>query len=184
MSRPAKRLLILVVLLLLGLSPLLPYLQRAGAQNLPRPAPEFTHKAASEWINSKPLTLADLRGRVVLLDFWTFDCWNCYRSFPWLKELEYHLADQPFTVIGVHSPEFAHEYVRESVVEKTKEFDLHHPVMMDNDFSFWKAMGNRYWPTFYVIDQQGQIQAEFFGETHVGDRNAVAIEAKIRELLD
>lgn len=185
MSRPAKRLLILIVLLLLGLCPLLPYLQRAAAEDpdLPRSAPEFTHRAVDEWINSKPLRLADLHGRVVLLDFWTFDCWNCYRSFPWLKELGYKLRDKPFTVIGVHAPEFANEYVRDNVVKKAKEFDLHHPVMMDNDFSYWNAMGNRYWPSFYVIDRDGVVQAKFFGETHGGDRNARAIEAKILELL-
>ncbi len=185
MSRPLQRLPILTVLLLLGLSAVLSYLQGADAEDgeLPRPAPEFTHPSADAWINSEPLRLADLRGQVVLLDFWTFDCWNCYRSFPWLKELAHNLEDKPFTMVGVHSPEFAHERLRENVVAKVKEFDLHHPVMMDNDFSYWNAMGNRYWPSFYLIDQEGRIQARFFGETHAGDRNARAIEAKILELL-
>ena len=185
MYRLPQRLLILAVLLLLGLSPMLSYLQRAAAEDrdLPRQAPELTHRSADAWINSEPMRLADLRGQVVLLDFWTFACWNCYRSFPWLKALEHKLKDQPFTVIGVHSPELAHEHLRDNVVAKVQEFDLHHPVMLDNDFSYWNAMGNRYWPGFYVIDQEGRIQARFFGETHVGDRNARAIEAKILELL-
>jgi thiol-disulfide isomerase/thioredoxin len=185
MARPVQRLLILAGLLLLGLSPTLSYLQRAAAgdRDLPRPAPEFTHPSADAWLNTEPLCLADLQGRVVLLDFWTFHCWNCYRSFPWLKEVEHKLKDQPFTVVGVHSPEFAHEQLRDNVVAKVQELDLHHPVMMDNDFSYWKAMGNRYWPSVCVIDREGRIQARFFGETHVGDRNARAIEAKILELL-
>ena len=69
-------------------------------------APNFTHHKPNQWINSAPLTLTDLRGQVVLLDFWTFDCWNCYRSFPWVKSVEKRFADQAFAAIGVHTPEF------------------------------------------------------------------------------
>ena len=119
----------------------------------------------------------------MLLDFWTFDCWNCYRSFPWLKELEQQFASEPFQVIGIHAPEFDHERVRENVVKKVAEFGLQHPVMLDNDFSYWRAMGNRYWPTFYLLDKQGRIRAYAVGETHRGDRNAKTIERTIRELL-
>lgn len=156
---------------------------RAGALAEPRPAPDFIHREAEAWINSKPLTLADLRGKVVLMDFWTFDCWNCYRSFPWLKDVEQQFADKPFQVIGIHAPEFDHERVRENVVAKAEEFGLEHPVMLDNDFAYWRAMGNRYWPTFYLLDKQGRIRAYAIGETHSGDRNAKAIEQTIRELL-
>lgn len=156
---------------------------RAGAPSAPRPAPEFTHDASTAWINSEPLTLADLRGKVVLLDFWTFDCWNCYRSFPWLQHVEDQFAAELFQVVGIHAPEFDHERVRENVVAKVTEFNLRHPVMLDNDFSYWKAIGNRYWPTFYVLDKQGRIRAYAIGETHPGDRNAKTIEQKIRELL-
>lgn len=154
----------------------------SNAQAVPQRAPEFTHASASEWINSRPLTLADLRGRVVLVDFWTFDCWNCYRSFPWLHDLEARLATQHFTVLGVHSPEFEHERDRKRVEAKVREFELRHPVMIDNDFSYWRALGNRYWPAFYVIDKQGRIRGSFAGETHAGDR-ARAVEALIRQLL-
>jgi thiol-disulfide isomerase/thioredoxin len=149
----------------------------------PYPAPEFTHAAPADWINSDPLKLADLRGKVVLLDFWTFDCWNCYRSFPWLHALEEQFAAEPFQVIGVHTPEFDHERVRDNVEEKVAGFRLSHPVMMDNDFSYWRAMKNRYWPAFYLIDKRGRVRARFVGETHAGDRNARAIEAKVSELL-
>jgi len=150
----------------------------------PVPAPEFTHAEPREWINSGPLRVSDLRGRVVLVDFWTFDCWNCYRSFPWLKSLEARYEQHAFTVVGVHSPEFDHERARENVVEKVREFDLRHPVMIDNDFSYWKAMRNRYWPTFYLIDKQGRVRARFIGETHEGDRRARAVETAIERLLE
>ncbi len=146
-------------------------------------APEFTHHSAKEWINSKPLKLADLKGKVVLLDFWTFECWNCYRSFPWLNALEKQFADKDFQVIGIHSPEFKHEHDRKQVEAKVKEFELHHPVMMDNDFSYWKALNNRYWPAYYLVDKKGVIRGKFFGETHQGDRNARAIEKGIKQLL-
>ena len=96
-------------------------------------APEFTHSAAQDWINSPPLTLEALRGRVVLIDFWTFDCWNCYRSFPWLHSLEERFTEQGLSVVGVHSPEFKHERERANVVKKVAEFKLSHPVMLDND---------------------------------------------------
>ncbi len=146
-------------------------------------APEFTHHDPNDWINSQPLQLQELRGKVVLLDLWTFDCWNCYRSFPWLKSVEQRFGDSGFTVIGVHTPEFDHERVRANVVRKTREFALEHPVMMDNDYSYWKALHNRYWPTFYLIDKQGRLRARYVGETHRGERRAIDIEAKIAQLL-
>jgi thiol-disulfide isomerase/thioredoxin len=134
----------------------------------PLPAPEFTHSETQDWLNSPPLKLQNLQGHVVLIDFWTFDCWNCYRSFPWLKSLEEKYTGREFKVIGVHTPEFAHEKVRANVARKIAEFGLHHPVMIDNDFSYWNAMGNRYWPAFYLIDRQGRLRGQFFGETHKG----------------
>lgn len=145
--------------------------------------PEFTHRSADSWINSAPLSVRDLRGSVVLLDIWTFDCWNCYRSFPWLNEVARRYAAQGLQVIGVHTPEFRHEKKRANVVAKVAEFELDHPVMMDNDFSYWKALGNRYWPAFYLVDHQGSVRGVFVGETHSGDARAVEIEAAIEALL-
>ena len=146
-------------------------------------APEFTHTEASNWINSTPLKLADLKGKVVLLDIWTFGCWNCYRSFPWMNDMEKRLEGKDFTVIGVHTPEFEHEHDRNQVIAKAKEFKLQHPIMMDNDFSYWKALGNQYWPTYYLIDKQGRLRAKYIGETHKGSRKARKIEAAINYLL-
>lgn len=150
----------------------------------PRPLPEFTNQDPAGWFNSRPKRVSDLRGRVVLLDVWTFECWNCYRSFPWLNGLEARLADEAFTVVGIHSPEFDHERDADRVAEKIAEFDLQHPVMLDNDFAYWRALGNRYWPAFYLVDHEGQIRAVYVGETHAGDRRAQLIEAQIRRLLD
>ncbi len=149
----------------------------------PTPAPEFTHTAPSDWINSAPLRLTELRGKVVLMDVWTFGCWNCYRSFPWLKDLETRLAQKDFLVIGIHSPEFEHERERDKVVQKMAKFGLTHPVMLDNDFSYWRALGNRYWPAFYLIDKRGNLRHVFVGETHAGDQNARAMEQAIKTLL-
>ena len=147
------------------------------------PLPEFTHKAKSHWINSQPLSVKDLRGSVVLVDVWAFDCWNCYRSFPWLNAVAKRYADDGLRVIGVHSPEFRHEHKRANVVAKVAEFELDHPVMMDNDFSYWKALGNRYWPTFYLADRRGRVRGVFIGETHAGDPRAKDVEAAIEALL-
>jgi thiol-disulfide isomerase/thioredoxin len=149
----------------------------------PLPVPAFTHTKPGDWLNSAPLTWKDLRGKVVLVDFWTFECWNCYRSFPWLRDMEARLEPEGLQVIGVHSPEFDREKVKSSIEAKIREFMLHHPVMIDNDHSYWRAMGNRYWPAYYIVDKQGRIRAVFYGETHRGDRQAKQIETTIRDLL-
>ena len=154
----------------------------AGASP-PVRAPDFTHTDAAAWLNSPPLELVDFSGRVLLIDVWTFDCWNCYRSFPWLRHLEARLGPQGLALLGVHSPEFAHEQERARVAAKVKEFGIEHPVMLDNDFSYWRALGNRYWPAFYVIDKQGRLRGTFVGETHVGDKRAQEVEALIARLL-
>jgi len=146
-------------------------------------APEFTHTDPQAWINSGPLTLESLRGQVVLIDFWAFECWNCYRSFPWLNSLEQRFKGQPFTIVGVHSPEFEREKDIDRVREKAREFELEHPIMIDNDHSYWRAIGNRFWPAYYLIDQQGRIREVFVGETHAGDKRARQVEAAIEALL-
>ena len=148
-----------------------------------RPLPEFTTSAAEHWFNSEPLSVAALRGKVLLVDVWTFGCWNCYRSFPWLKGLEERLHDEPFQVIGIHSPEFAHERDAGRVAAKIAEFGLQHPVMLDNDLSYWRALGNRYWPAIYQVDKRGRIRHLHVGETHTGDARARRIEQQLRALL-
>lgn len=118
-----------------------------------------------------------------LLDVWTFDCWNCYRSIPWLNAVEKEYASEGLSLIGVHSPELDHERVRSAVERKVKEFGIAHPVMLDNDFSYWNALNNRYWPAYYLIDRRGRIRAYYVGEMHAGQARARAVEAKLKELL-
>ncbi len=146
-------------------------------------APEFTHTAAADWINSPPLKLESFSGRVLLIDVWAFECWNCYHSFPWLKGLEAKFSARGLALLGVHSPEFPNERVRDNVIAKTKEFGLEHPVMLDNDFSYWNALNNQYWPAYYVIDKQGRVRGRFVGETHADDAQARKVEALITKLL-
>lgn len=183
MKRSVQYVLILAATAALYLTTELPIGAVATQLNDSPEAAEFTHSSPEEWINSVPLTLAELRGRVILIDFWTFDCWNCYRSFPWLKSVETRYHSQGLQVIGVHTPEFDHEKVRTNIIAKVEEFDLHHPVMIDNDFSYWNAMGNRYWPTYYLIDKRGRVRSVFIGETHAGDARARKVEAAIEWLI-
>ena len=147
-------------------------------------APEFHQTSPELWLNSEPLTMESLRGKVVMLDFWTFDCWNCYRSFPWMNEMEASFDSDEFIIIGVHTPEFEHEKVRENIEEKITEFKLKHPTVMDNDFRYWKAMNNRFWPSYYLIDKNGNIRKNFVGETHANTKKARQIEATIQALID
>lgn len=161
---------------------LLTTLGASAAGNAPQ-APEFTHADAGAWINSPPLRRHDLRGKVVLLDVWTFDCWNCYRSFPWLHNVEHRYRQRGLQVIGIHTPEFENERMRSNIVHKVREFKLPHPIMIDNDYSYWRALNNRYWPSFYLIDKRGRLRARYIGETHAGSAQADVIERTIESLL-
>ncbi len=154
-----------------------------GAYAQAKQAPEFPPRSAEGWINSSPITLASLRGKVVLIDFWTFECWNCYRSLPWLNHVEAKYRDQGLAVVGVHSPEFAREKVISSIRDKVREFKISYPVMVDSDHAYWNAMQNSYWPAFYLIDRNGRISAIYAGETHAGDSQARSIETAIELLL-
>lgn len=155
----------------------------AAKVNPPATIPEFTQVDEAAWFNSKPLLSEDLRGKVVLIDVWTYGCWNCYNSFPWLRGVEEKFADQDFTVIGIHTPEFDHEKDPENVAKKIADFELHHPVMLDNDKAYWHELRNRYWPAYYIVDKKGNIRDAFIGETHEGDRRAKKIEKLIAKLL-
>lgn len=147
------------------------------------PLPEFTQTSAQEWLNSKPLTKKDLLGKVTLIDFWTFDCWNCYRSFPWLHGVEKQYKAKGFQIVGIHSPEFSHEKLHNNIKAKIKDFKITNAVMVDNDMGFWRAMNNRYWPAYYIVDKKGQVRANFIGETHKDSAQGNKIEAVIKTLL-
>ena len=173
-----KILTLTILILLAGL-----YFTNSQAKSTSFDLPEFTQQDAQRWINSDPLKIDDLKGKVVLVDIWTYGCWNCYRSIPWLNSLEEKFGDDKFTIVGIHTPEFDHETERENIIAKCEEFKVTHPVMMDNDFAYWKALGNRYWPTFYVADKAGVVQGVFIGETHEGDQRAKQVEKLIEKLL-
>ena len=181
-----KKIAIVSFLIVITATVILQNITRAagGVLTSPIQAPEFTHNAKQDWINSEPLNINDLNGKVVLIDFWTFGCWNCYRSFPWMNAMDNRLDKENFQIIGVHTPEFENEKIRENIVAKVEEFKLHHPVMIDNDSSYWRAMNNRYWPAYYILDKQSNVRATFFGETHEGDDRAKKIENVIKQLLN
>lgn len=119
---------------------------------------------ATTWINSPPLTTGQLRGKVVLVDFWTYSCINCLRSIPYVKAWEDKYREQGLVVIGVHTPEFAFEKSEANVRQNIERLGVTYPVAMDNDFAIWRAFRNNYWPAHYFIDAQGRIRHHHFGE--------------------
>lgn len=133
-------------------------------QKLPieREAPELI--GIQDWINSEPLTLQGLRGKVVLVDFWTYTCINCIRTFPYLSEWYNKYKDSGFVLLGVHSPEFEFEKKKENVLEAVHKYNLEYPVVLDNNHETWNAFQNRYWPAEYLIDVDGNIRYHHFGE--------------------
>ena len=146
-------------------------------------APEFTHSSQAEWLNSKPLRLSQLRGKVVLIEFWAFECVNCRRTQPWLHAIQQRYADQDFVVVSVHTPELPQERSITNVRTAVAEQKITNPVMVDGDYSYWKALDNEYWPAFYVIDKRGRIAARAIGEMHVGQARAAELEHEIEAQL-
>ncbi|GAB7543172.1 cytochrome c biogenesis protein DipZ [Cupriavidus sp. CuC1] len=119
---------------------------------------------AVEWLNSPPLTAEALRGKVVLVDFWTYSCINCLRTLPYVKAWAQKYRDQGLVVIGVHAPEFAFERNLDNVKKATRDLGIDYPVAVDNNYAIWRAFNNQYWPAHYFIDAQGQIRFHHFGE--------------------
>ena len=137
-----------------------------GGQVLPvsqrQPAPDFT--GIDGWLNSSPLTLQDLRGKVVLIDFWTFSCVNCVRTIPHLKVLYDAYRSDGLVIVGVHSPEFDFEKVPANVAAAVTRLGVTWPVAIDSQMATWNAYQNQYWPAEYLLDQQGRIAYNSFGE--------------------
>ncbi len=119
---------------------------------------------AVEWLNSPPLSAESLKGKVVLVDFWTYSCINCLRSLPYVRAWAQKYKDQGLVVIGVHAPEFAFEKNLDNVHQATKDLKLGYPVAIDNDFAIWRAFKNQFWPAHYFIDAKGQVRHHHFGE--------------------
>jgi cytochrome c biogenesis protein CcdA/thiol-disulfide isomerase/thioredoxin len=133
---------------------------------------------AVAWLNSPPLTPQALRGKVVLIDFWTYSCINCLRALPYVKSWYERYRAQGLVVIGVHAPEFAFEKDAQNVARAVRDLGITYPVALDNDYAIWKAFDNHYWPAHYFIDAQGRIRGHHFGE---GDY--AGSEQLIRQLL-
>jgi len=125
-------------------------------------APEFN--GVTKWLNSEPLRIQDLRGKVVLIDFWTYTCVNCRRTLPHIQRWHERYAKKGLVVIGVHSPEFDFEKKAENVESAVKGLKLTYPIAIDSDKSVWKAFNNRFWPARYLIDKDGYVTHMHFGE--------------------
>lgn len=143
------------------------------------PAPEF--EGLGTWINSNPITMQQLRGKVVLIDFWTYSCINCIRTLPYMRGYWSKYRQQPFVLIGVHSPEFAFERVESNVRDAVKRYGLAYPVVQDNQFGTWSAFDNRYWPAKYLIDARGRVRYTHFGEGAYQETDA-AIASLLAEI--
>src|SRR3989440_3088347 len=119
---------------------------------------------ATEWLNSPPLTATGLRGKVVLIDIWTYTCINWLRSLPYVRAWAEKYKDQGLVVIGVHAPEFAFEKDVDNVRRAAKDMRVDYPIAIDNDYAIWRAFKNEYWPALYFVDAQGRIRHHHFGE--------------------
>jgi thiol-disulfide isomerase/thioredoxin len=133
---------------------------------------------APVWRNSEPLTADGLRGRVVLVDFWTYSCVNWLRTLPYVRAWHERYRDHGLVVVGAHAPEFGFEHDLDNVRRAVRELDVPYPVVIDNEFAIWRAFGNRYWPAVYLVDREGRV-----GFRHFGEEAYAETEQAIQELL-
>jgi peroxiredoxin len=143
------------------------------------PAPEF--RKVTTWINSGPLTMSKLRGKVVLVHFWTNGCFNCVNNYPHYKAWQERYADQDVVIVGIHTPETAGEYDVKRVKVQAAKHGLKFPIAVDNDRSNWRAWNNRYWPTVYVVDRRGIVRYGWEGELNFKGASG---EETVRNLVD
>ncbi|MEE8200362.1 MAG: redoxin domain-containing protein [Candidatus Acidoferrales bacterium] len=144
----------------------------------PRRAPALPE---SQWLNTpekEPLKIEDLKGKVVLVEFWTFACYNCRNVLPYVKGWHRQYADQGLVIVGVHAPEFDFERPLENVEQAVEELGIEYAVALDNDFSTWRRYRNQYWPAMYLVDSEGRIVYQAIGEG-----SYARTERKIQELL-
>ncbi len=141
-----------------------------------RKAPEFTQ--ITGYVNTNPIKLSDLRGKVVLVHFWTYTCINCIHTIPHLNEWYAKYANKGFVIAGVQTPEFDFEKNLDSVKQAVRDFGIKYPVIQDNNYGTWNAYGNRYWPRDYLVDSEGYIRYD-----HVGEGGYNETENMIQSLL-
>jgi thiol-disulfide isomerase/thioredoxin len=142
-----------------------------------RVAPNFV--GIDNWFNSTPLNITDLRGKVVLIDFWTYGCYNCINTLPHVTRLYDTYKDKGFIVIGVHTPEFPFEKSIGNLQAALERYGIRYPVAQDNEYATWNAYRNQYWPAQYILDQRGKIVFE-----HAGEGQYEEMERVVRKLLD
>jgi len=147
-----------------------------SAAEPPTQAPEFT--GIDRWFNSTPLTMAGLRGKVVLVEFWAYECINCVHVLPHVKAWDQRYRDQGLTVVGVHTPELDEEYDAGNLRTAILRSGIRYPVAQDNAYGTWNAYRNSFWPALYLVDRNGRIVYR-----HVGEGGYDATEARIQELL-
>jgi thiol-disulfide isomerase/thioredoxin len=140
------------------------------------PAPDF--RGINNWLNSAPLRMSELRGKVVMVNFWTYGCYNCINTLPHVKKLHAKYKDKGLVIVGVHTPEFPFEKSLSNVQAALKRHGIEYPVAQDNDSATWTAYRNRYWPAQYIVDQSGKIVY-----THAGEGAYDEIEKTIESLL-
>jgi len=133
---------------------------------------------AVQWLNSPELTAESLRGKVVLVDFWTYDCINCQHTLPYVKEWEKKYGKDGLVVIGVHTPEYGYERIIDNVKDQVKKLGITYPVAIDNNYAIWRNFDNQYWPAHYLVDAKGQVRY-----THFGEGSYQAQEQMIQQLL-
>ena len=133
---------------------------------------------APVWLNSEPLTAEELRGRVVLVDIWTYSCVNWLRTLPYVRAWAERYRDRGLAVVGVHCPEFGFEHDLDNVRHATRELGVGYPVVIDNDFAIWQSLSNRFWPAVYLVDRDGRTRYRHFGEG-----NYEETEQAIQQLL-
>lgn len=139
-------------------------------------APDF--KGIDGWLNSPPLDVKQLKGKVVLVDFWTFDCINCAHTIPHVEDWYSRYRDKGLVVVGVHTPEYSFEHDTDNLKNAVKRFGIQYPVAQDNQYATWNAYGNQYWPALYLFDQSGRLVYSHFGEGRYDET-----EQQIRTLL-
>ena len=135
---------------------------------------------ATGWLNSPPLTPAGLRGKVVLIDFWTYTCINWLRQLPYLRAWAGKYTGHGLVVIGVHTPEFSFEHNADNVRQAAQDMMVTYPIATDNDYAIWRAFGNNYWPALYFVDAQGRIRHHHFGEGEY-DQSEMVIQQLLAE---
>jgi thiol-disulfide isomerase/thioredoxin len=150
---------------------------RAASTTNPVAAPNFV--GINAWLSSSPLNIGDFRGKVVLVDFWTYGCYNCVNTLPHVTRLYDTYKDKGLIVVGVHTPEFPFEKSTDNVQAAIKRYRIRYPVAQDNEYATWNAYHNQYWPSQYIIDQNGRIVFE-----HAGEGQYEEIERTIQKLLN